>query len=356
MALPVIQPYAMPVASELPVNKVAWTPDAKRAVLLIHDMQNYFMNAFTPGASPVVELINHITELRSTCHKLGIPVVYSAQPGGQTPEERGLQLDFWGAGIDGGAVQKEIVESLAPAPQDTFMTKWRYSAFQKTELIELMQKQGRDQLIICGIYAHIGCLMTSCEAFMRDIQAFLVADAVADFSLEKHRMALTYAAERCAVTLTTERSVSLLNASAIAQTGGAFTPEAHDNGQDEHREQSGAVSASLAVAEVQHQMTSTAELENILEGQEGSDHARLKALQLQIANLLQVQPDSIGIHDDLVHSWGMDSIRMMSLAERLRAEGAEVAFVDLAEQPTLAAWVALLDNTQPKVLLNGDYF
>jgi bifunctional isochorismate lyase/aryl carrier protein len=338
MALPVIQPYEMPVASELPVNKVAWTPDAKRAVLLIHDMQNYFMNAFTPGSSPVVELIDHITELRSTCHKLGIPVVYSAQPGGQTPEERGLQLDFWGAGIDGGAVQKEIVDSLAPAPQDTFMTKWRYSAFQKTELLEFMQKQGRDQLIVCGIYAHIGCLMTSCEAFMRDIQAFLVADAVADFSLEKHRMALTYAAERCAVTLTTERSVSLLNASASAQTGGAVTPEARDNVQGKHKEQSKESAQSGAV------------------GQEDVDQARLRALQLQIANLLQVQPDSIGTHDDLVHSWGMDSIRMMSLAERFRAEGAEVTFVDLAEQPTLAAWVAILDNAQPKVLLNGDYF
>lgn len=332
MALPEIQPYAMPVASELPVNKVAWTPDAKRAVLLIHDMQNYFMNAFTAGASPVVELIDHIAKLRSTCHELGIPVVYSAQPGGQTPEERGLQLDFWGGGIDGGAVQKEIVEPLAPAPQDTFMTKWRYSAFQKTELLELMEQQGRDQLIVCGIYAHIGCLMTSCEAFMRDIQAFLVADAIADFSAEKHHMALTYAAERCAVTLTTERTVSLLNASAAARTGGAVTSEA------------------------QQQSASTAEIGNVVEGQESIDHARLGALRVQVADLLQEQPDSIGEHDDLVQHWGMDSIRLMSLAERFRAEGAEVTFVDLAEQPTLAAWAELLENAQPKALPNGDYF
>jgi bifunctional isochorismate lyase/aryl carrier protein len=332
MALPVIQPYAMPVASELPVNKVAWTPDAKRAVLLIHDMQNYFMNAFTAGASPVVELIDHIAELRSTCHELGIPVVYSAQPGGQTPEQRGLQLDFWGAGIDGGPVQKEIVESLALAPQDTFMTKWRYSAFQKTELLELMEQQGRDQLIVCGIYAHIGCLMTSSEAFMRDIQAFLVADAVADFSEEKHRMALTYAAERCAVTLTTERSIALLNASAGARTGEAATSEA------------------------QQQSAPTAEIGNVAEGREGVDHARLGALRAQIADLLQEQPDLIGEHDDLIQNWGMDSIRMMSLAERFRAEGAGITFVDLAEQPTLAAWVGLLDNAQPKVQLNGDYF
>ncbi|WP_339257935.1 isochorismatase family protein [Paenibacillus sp. FSL R5-0713] len=332
MALPVIQPYAMPVASELPVNKVSWTPDAKRAVLLIHDMQNYFMNAFTAGASPAVELIDHIAQLRSTCHELGIPVVYSAQPGGQTPEQRGLQLDFWGAGIDGGPVQKEIVESLAPAPQDIFMTKWRYSAFQKTELLELMERQGRDQLMVCGIYAHIGCLMTSSEAFMRDIQAFLIADAVADFSAEKHRMALTYAAERCAVTLTTERSIALLNASASTRIGEEVT------------------------SEVQQQSASTAEIGSVEQGREAVDHARLVALRAQIGDLLQEQSDSIGEHDDLIQNWGMDSIRMMSLAERFRAEGAEVTFVDLAEQPTLAAWARLLDHVQPKVLPNGDYF
>ena len=101
MSLPVIKSYAMPAESELPVNKVAWTPDAKRAVLLIHDMQQYFVDAFTAGESPVVELIDHIGQLRAKCHELGIPVVYSAQPGGQTPEQRGLQLDFWGAGING---------------------------------------------------------------------------------------------------------------------------------------------------------------------------------------------------------------------------------------------------------------
>ncbi|CAM2780499.1 isochorismatase family protein [Paenibacillus taichungensis] len=349
MALPKIQPYAMPVESELPVNKVTWTPDTKRSVLLIHDMQQYFMNAFTAGQSPVVELIDHISQLRSKCHELGIPVVYSAQPGGQTPEQRGLQLDFWGAGIDGGPVQKEIIDALAPAPQDTFMTKWRYSAFQKTDLFELMQRDGRDQLIVCGIYAHIGCLMTSCEAFMRDIQAFLVADAVADFSAEKHRMALTYAAERCAVTLTTGRLLESLNDSGADGNEGALKSEVGEQG-----ERSYAASAQVAVSEAEQQTASAAE--PIQDGSHGIEQVTLEALRNQVGEMLQEQPGNIGEHDDLIQMWGLDSIRIMSLAERFRVEGAGVTFVDLAELPTLAAWAALLDKTKNKVLPNGDYF
>ncbi|QOS81771.1 isochorismatase family protein [Paenibacillus sp. JNUCC31] len=349
MALPKIQPYAMPIESELPGNKVAWTPDAKRSVLLIHDMQQYFMNAFTAGESPVVELIDHISQLRTKCHELGIPVVYSAQPGGQTPEQRGLQLDFWGAGIDGGPVQKEIIETLTPAPQDTFMTKWRYSAFQKTELFELMQQHGRDQLIVCGIYAHIGCLMTSCEAFMRDIQAFLVADAVADFSAEKHRMALTYAAERCAVTLTTGRLLEALNDSATDIIGGVLKSEA---GKQEG--QSYASPAQEVVSEAEQQRASVAE--RLQEGSHGVDHVTLEALRNQVGEMLQEQPAHIGEHDDLIQHWGLDSIRIMNLAERFRVEGAGITFVDLAELPTLAAWAALLDKAYTKVLPNGDYF
>jgi trans-2,3-dihydro-3-hydroxyanthranilic acid synthase len=55
-------------------------------------------------------------------------------------------------------------------------------------------------LLVCGVYAHVGCLVT----FSHDIQPFLVADAVADFSPQYHQLALSYAAERCAATPETD--------------------------------------------------------------------------------------------------------------------------------------------------------
>jgi isochorismate hydrolase len=121
-----------------------------------------------------------------------------------TDAQRGLLKDFWGPGMRASAADKQVVGPVAPAPGDWVLDKWRYSAFHQSDLLERMHAAGRDQLVICGVYAHIGVLSTAIEAFANDIETFLVADAVADFSERHHRLALGYAAQRCAVVLTAE--------------------------------------------------------------------------------------------------------------------------------------------------------
>ncbi|MEU1171038.1 isochorismatase family protein [Streptomyces microflavus] len=170
-------------------------------------MQNYFLRAYTQGA-PAHRVIVHIRELLTCCRALSVPVLYSAQPPGQTQTQRGLLHDFWGAGPGVGPHARsddtEIVAPLRPGAADTIVIKHRYSAFHETELAELLAAAGRDQLMITGVYAHLGCLLTAADAFMSGIQPFLVADAVADFDRGHHRRALQYAASRCAVLATTD--------------------------------------------------------------------------------------------------------------------------------------------------------
>ncbi len=105
-----------------------------------------------------------------------------------------------------------------PAAQDTVLTKWRYSAFQRSNLRALMRDWGRDQLIICGIYAHIGCMATALEAFMQDVQPFFVLDAVADFSAAEHQMAINYVSGRCGVSTTLAEVVDALSNPAAGKT------------------------------------------------------------------------------------------------------------------------------------------
>ena len=208
-SIPAITPYPMPAESELPANRAAWRPDPRRAALLIHDMQRYFVNFF-PAGEPATALVANTRRLREQATELGMPVIYTAQPGAMSRDQRGLLHDIWGPGMSADPHGRQIIDELAPTGRDVVLTKWRYSAFNRSNLAGILGDQGRDQLVICGIYAHVGILMTALDAFSMDIEPFLVADAVADFTPQEHRMTLGYAAGRCAVTLTTDRLVSAL--------------------------------------------------------------------------------------------------------------------------------------------------
>ncbi|QWB22140.1 MULTISPECIES: isochorismatase family protein [Streptomyces] len=197
-----IPAYALPTAAELPTSTARWTPDESRAALLVHDMQRYFLAPFPARVRE--PLVRHCAQVRERCAALGVPVFYTAQPGSMTDEQRGLLKDFWGPGMRVDPADRQIVTELTPGPADQVLTKWRYSAFFRSDLLARMRAQGRDQLIVCGVYAHVGVLATALEAFTNDIQPFLVADALGDFSAEYHRLALDYAAARCAVVTTTE--------------------------------------------------------------------------------------------------------------------------------------------------------
>lgn len=210
MALPRIAPYPLPSAADLPATRAPWTVTAGRAALLIHDMQGYFAAAFAPGPSPLPAAVANIAALRAACDARGIPVFYSVQPGKQDPRDRGLQRHLWGPGMGVEPEHQDVVTELRPGPGHLLLTKWRYSAFQRTNLEAMLRARGRDQLIVTGLYAHIGCLLSTAEAFMRDIEPFFVADAVADFSRDRHDFAVDYAAGLAAVPVTAAQILAAL--------------------------------------------------------------------------------------------------------------------------------------------------
>lgn len=200
--IPPIPSYPMPTRTTLPANVARWTIQPERAVLLIHDMQGFFLK---PLASPLHdELLHNAGLLRKWCVDLDIPVAYTAQPGRMTDEQRGLLKDFWGPGMKTEPAERDVVPELAPADADWLLTKWRYSAFHNTDLLARMRSAGRDQLILSGVYAHVGVLTTALEAFSNDIQPFLVADALGDFTETDHHSTLAYAAQSCAMVVLTE--------------------------------------------------------------------------------------------------------------------------------------------------------
>lgn len=290
MTIPKIASYPMPGSTDLPANRVDWIVDPARAVLLIHDMQDYFLDFYDTAAEPVPTLLHHIGALRQACDQAGVPVVYTAQPAEQSLQDRGLLQPWWGPGLTARPERAGIAAALAPRAADTVLTKWRYSAFVRSDLRERMRTQGRDQLIICGVYAHIGCMVTAVDAFMSDIQPFLVGDALGDFSADEHRMALEWASRRCGVVSDTASTLAALRPVARLPDSPA-------------------------------------------------------ALRAEVAALLEMPASDLREDDNLLDA-GLDSIRLMSLLERWRGAGAELSFVALAGTPTMAHWFALLHGAK----------
>ncbi|CAI1524249.1 isochorismatase family protein [Serratia fonticola] len=196
MAIPEIENYDLASLVLTEPNKVDWLISPSRGILLVHDMQNFFLN-------PLPELLRNT--LLENCKRLinwarenSIPVVYTGQKGSMSAEERGLLYDFWGAGMQADPIHTAITPSLLPQLGEPVLKKWRYSAFFSSELADIFAAQKRDQIIICGVYAQIGILTTALDAYSRDIEVFLVQDAIADFSQDAHQRMLAYAASCCA--------------------------------------------------------------------------------------------------------------------------------------------------------------
>lgn len=287
MAIPKIASYDLPAHNEFPKNRTNWKIDSSNAVLLIHDMQEYFVSYYEVNASPMAYILNNIQKLKKEAKAAGIPVVYTAQPANQDLKDRALLIDFWGPGLNGE--HTPVVSSLTPENDDIEYVKWRYSAFKKTPLLEYMRENQKTQLIISGIYGHIGILSTALDAFMLDIQPFIVGDAIADFSREDHMHTLNYVSGRVGSVKTLDETV------------------------DEIKGSQG----------------------NVLS---------LNVLQSDVAETLGVSSEDIDVNENLMFL-GLDSMRAMTLVEKWNKQGANVSFSQIIEAVSLQEWWKTIEAT-----------
>ncbi|MFF8960219.1 phosphopantetheine-binding protein [Streptomyces sp. NPDC014894] len=72
------------------------------------------------------------------------------------------------------------------------------------------------------------------------------------------------------------------------------------------------------------------------------DAFALERLVRDVAEMLYVEPEDVDVAESLLDQ-GLDSIRLMTLVENWRTDGARISFVELAERPTLQEWAALLN-------------
>jgi nicotinamidase-related amidase len=152
-----------------------------QAALLVVDMENDFVDGpmAVPGGP---ELARRLAPLVQAARAAGVAVVFVTQALRQNGADLGLLERFepvrTGAALREGGEGVRVTAELDPRPEDTYVVKRRFSAFLGTDLDLVLRSSGVQQVLVCGVSAHVCCDTTVREAFQLGYDPYYVVDGV----------------------------------------------------------------------------------------------------------------------------------------------------------------------------------
>ncbi|MBN1825486.1 MAG: isochorismatase family protein [Candidatus Eisenbacteria bacterium] len=171
--------------------------DPRRSALLVLDLQKYFLDedshAFVPGGPAILPRVRDLAEAYA---EMGLPLFFTRH--GNDVRNAGRMADWWGDMIGVNDPRGEIIEGIG-AGKGTVIVKSQYDAFHETGLAEILRQRSVEQVVVCGVVAHLCCESTARSAFVRGFHVFFTVDATADYHEDFHRASLLNLAHGFAV-------------------------------------------------------------------------------------------------------------------------------------------------------------
>lgn len=183
--------------------------DKDRPALLVVDMQCDGVRS--DGAIPAEDaelLIPSIRTLAVDARAKGWPVVHTQHVHRSDLSDFGIAELFEPPSCVEGTPGMDIVPELAPEPGDLLVQKRRYDAFFATDLDLLLRGLGVTGLITCGILTDVCVLATVTHARSLDYKVWLVSDALAGLTRQRHGNALDLMSKFFADVWTTDQVVA----------------------------------------------------------------------------------------------------------------------------------------------------
>jgi nicotinamidase-related amidase len=154
-------------------------PNRGKIGLLVIDMQE----KFKPVIPGIEDITDNISKLIKGFSVYGLPIMFTEQ------YPKGL-----------GSTFPKIKEMLEEKP----IEKMEFSCFKNKEFKEKIRSMGIDQLLICGIEAHVCVLQTALDAIAEGFEVFLVEDAVSSRKEMDKKTAVERAAQSGVYRVSTE--------------------------------------------------------------------------------------------------------------------------------------------------------
>ncbi len=145
-----------------------------KAAAIVIDMINDFVSGVFKN-NRAAKIIPNIEALLSQARRRNVPVIYAtdAHLPGIDPE-----FDIWGRHAETGSWGAEIVDELKPRKGDFRVYKRKYSAFQGTDLDQLLRELKVDTVILTGVVTDICIQHTAADAFFRGYKIIVPKDCV----------------------------------------------------------------------------------------------------------------------------------------------------------------------------------
>lgn len=166
------------------------------------------------------ESLPHIRKLIDKCHEKNIPVIYTTgtvredgwDAGGWAWKNSRTDEDVTAPKINGfNRDGNEIMDEIAPSPQDIVIYKHKPSAFSGTPLSGFLNDLGADSLLVTGTTTS-GCVRASViDAFSNNYRVSVVEEGCFDRSQASHAINLCDMHAKYADVVTTEDALAYVN-------------------------------------------------------------------------------------------------------------------------------------------------
>lgn len=179
----------------------AYTPES--SLLLVIDMQRYFIedtaHAFIPVGKFILGKINDLVE---AYYRRNLPVVFTRYCV-EREDDKDIMYRWWGGVLLCDDPIASLREELDTA-RGKVICKPGYSSFYKTNLGEIMARNGIERLLVTGVMTHLCCETTAREAFQRGYEVYFVIDGTGTYNEEIHTATLFNLAHGFAIPVTTQ--------------------------------------------------------------------------------------------------------------------------------------------------------
>jgi gluconolactonase len=196
--------------------------DAKRAALIIQDLQNdvigeggAFADSGAPAHAQSQNIVENVTRVAQAARSAGMPVIhvhYIVEPGAAglkqnaplfqgVKEANALVRGSWGAAP---------VEGLEPQDGDHVVEKMRMNGFYDTRLDILLRGLGVETIVITGAWTNMSIEHTARHGADAGYEIFVVSDGTSTTGDEWQHAALNYALTNVGRAVSADEVVSAL--------------------------------------------------------------------------------------------------------------------------------------------------